>query len=687
MLQTGQILGAYRLGKLLGRGGMGTVHAGTRLGDGQPVAIKALHGGLLVGPERDTMIGRFRQEAEIGLQLRHPGIVQVLEHGEQDDLLYLIMERIEGRELRALLGEGRSQPLTRALDIILQLLNALGYAHGHGVIHRDLKPANIMLREDQSLVIMDFGIARMADLDLTHTGELLGSPAYMAPEQLRGARVDQRVDLFAAGLLLYQLLTGRRAFLADSLAALMLQLLQEEPPPPSSLNPDLPASLDGILRQALAKEPAQRFASAQTFAAALRPLQPTPSDRATLPIATPPVDAEEADQPTEHLPPPEMLLTRIADLVARCIDQHTTGADLQTLDTWLDAWITLRERSHPGETTARETAQWHSLLEGRLVPALEARIRQQAPLPGKTLPRGRGDWLELVSLFGLLRQTADPRNIPPALEAARSRIVATLGQGVFDYSGELGRQLFSEDSPTLARITPDFMRMELLELALQELGGEAEQQQFRQTLGLFANQVIGKINTVFRQALDSENPRIRADVGRLLMEAEDLMVLVECLLTWGIDPTGAAPGGAVMTGFIDNIRQVQRLLIGELVAQFETEEREAHRLGPRAFEAGQAQFIERLEQLGMLYRLAVRLQSMAPVTPLHQLGVDVHHDLANIGTILLTILETLVDPRQPLLGELLWQRLSVIAGLAEQFGWLELHQKLLLAVRDRVWAG
>ncbi len=156
------------------------------------------------------------------------------------------------------------------LAIILQILNALTYAHQHGVIHRDIKPANIMVRPDYTIVLTDFGVAHLGGSELTQVGELLGSPLYMAPEQLIGEPVDGRSDLFSTGVLLYFLLTQRKPFIADSLAALMHKILHEEPVPPSVINCALPAVFDPLLRRALAKDPARRFASAAEFAAAVR---------------------------------------------------------------------------------------------------------------------------------------------------------------------------------------------------------------------------------------------------------------------------------------------------------------------------------------------------------------------------------------------------------------------------------
>jgi serine/threonine protein kinase len=240
------------------------------IGDDQPVAIKTVRSELLTGSECDAILARFRREADIGMRLHHPRIVRVRDYGEQEGVLYLAMEFVAGQELGKLLESQPKLPLAMSLALMLQVLNALAYAHAHGVIHRDIKPANILVRPDYTIILTDFGIAHIGGSELTQTGDLLGSPLYMAPEQLRGEPVDGRADLFAAGVVLYYLLTQRKPFAADTLAALMQRVLCEEPPPPSTVNQGLPVAFDAVLRRALAKDRETRFSSALGFAAALR---------------------------------------------------------------------------------------------------------------------------------------------------------------------------------------------------------------------------------------------------------------------------------------------------------------------------------------------------------------------------------------------------------------------------------
>ncbi|MCC8999558.1 MAG: serine/threonine protein kinase [Candidatus Contendobacter sp.] len=270
MLRNGQIFGSYRIESLLGRGAMGVVYRGVDIRDDEPVAIKTVRSELLTGSECDAILARFRQEADIGMRLRHPRIVRVRDYGVQEDILYLAMEFVTGQELGKLLESKPKLPLAMSLALMLQVLNALAYAHDQGVIHRDIKPANILVRPDYTITLTDFGIAHVGGSELTQTGDVLGSPLYMAPEQLRGEPVDGRADLFAVGVVLYYLLTQRKPFSADTLAALMYRVLCEEPPPPSTVNQALPVAFDAVLRRALAKDREARFSSALDFAVALR---------------------------------------------------------------------------------------------------------------------------------------------------------------------------------------------------------------------------------------------------------------------------------------------------------------------------------------------------------------------------------------------------------------------------------
>lgn len=692
MLPAGFMLGAYRLETLLGRGAMGAVYRGVRVDDGALTAIKTIHADLLAGGERNAMQARFRQEARIGMQLRHPLIVQVYDCGEQDDLLYLTMELVEGQELGSLLTQRPALPLGMNLAIVLQVLNALAYAHQHGVVHRDIKPANVMIRQDYTIALTDFGIAHLSGSQLTQVGELLGSPLYMAPEQLRGEPVDPRTDLFSTGVLLYFLLTHHKPFMADSLAALMQKILHEEPLPPSSVNRTLPAVFDAVLQRALDKDPAQRFASAAEFATALRQARTeafnatviAPFPRSRRPIA--PLSGSGSGQAAAIVPAVEDWIEPMTALIQDCLTERATVGRLNRLAQQLVAALKLVGCAPAGddETADRRRLQrWHASLP---LTALAEQIERDAPLPGRILQEARGDWLELVRLFALLRNAGRQIGNIPELDAARDRIIEKLTDAFLNYSSVLNPLLFSVDGPQLTRLSADLMRLDVLQLALEELEADVEVRHVRQTLLLFANQVMSRINALIRQFLEGHDPLARFDVANLLVEVDELIALAERLLAGSsvIAATGQ-PGGAAMAEFIENARTLGRILADELIRQIQQEHRHTVEIGQPSFSAGQTVFVGRLRQLGLLYRFVAYWQtSHRRMETLRLLATEMHYQLEDIVDALLAALQMTADAESSIAANLLWARLTIIADLAEQFDWPELHQRVLLAARSWV---
>jgi len=264
-----ETLGRYRILGELGRGAMGVVYRAADPLLNRTVAIKTIS--MATDPqERAEYEARFYQEAKAAGGLSHPNVVTIYDIGHAGDLVYMAMELIEGEELRDLMDAGRLDAAA-ALDIAAQVTDGLAFAHSRGVIHRDIKPANIMVVRGGAVKIMDFGIARMRASDVkTQTGLLLGSPKYMAPEQLLGHRADHRCDLFSVGVVLYEMLTGVPPFAGNDLTQLMYQIVHSTPPAPSAANPRLPPILDLIVAKALAKEVDARYGDARELAADLR---------------------------------------------------------------------------------------------------------------------------------------------------------------------------------------------------------------------------------------------------------------------------------------------------------------------------------------------------------------------------------------------------------------------------------
>ena len=258
--------GDYRLLERLGKGGMASVYKAERRGEF--VALKRPLAHLLDEPQFRE---RFLREAEIGRALNHPNIIRILERGNVGSVPYFTMELLPGETLQArIAGHGAAAPRA-AVAIVVQVAEALDFAHSKGVIHRDLKPSNAMLLPDGTAKVMDFGIARARRFEgMTATDAFLGTPDYVAPETIDGRGTEARSDLYALGLILFELLTGRRTFTGETSFAILKKHSSEEPPAPSSLQKAVPGELDAIVRRLLRKNPEERPASAEVLVVALR---------------------------------------------------------------------------------------------------------------------------------------------------------------------------------------------------------------------------------------------------------------------------------------------------------------------------------------------------------------------------------------------------------------------------------
>jgi len=279
---TGATLGNYRVLSPVGRGGMAVVYKGYQPALDRYVAIKVM--GHAVAEDK-TFLERFQREAAAVARLRHQNLVQMLDFGVQGDLSYMVMEYIDGETLKERLtrvhAQGARLPLPEVARIIGDMAAALDYAHAYGIVHRDVKPANIMLRREERLaqltgaipftaVLTDFGVARMLEgVQLTGDGAAIGTPDYMAPEQAQGQPATAAADIYALGVVLYEMLTGALPFTADSPLAVLLKHMQSQPPRLRSVAPELPPDLEFVLMRALAKAPTARFATAGELAAAL----------------------------------------------------------------------------------------------------------------------------------------------------------------------------------------------------------------------------------------------------------------------------------------------------------------------------------------------------------------------------------------------------------------------------------
>ncbi len=257
-----RLLSRYEVLEEIGRGNMGVVYKAKDPAIDRTVAVKIVRLGFSLDDERrGAFIERFRREAQIAGRLTHPHIVAVHDVGVGDEP-FIVMEYFQGQSLSRLLGK-RLFDLEETRLIVRQLASALGYAHRLGVVHRDVKPANVLYAPGPLIKLVDFGIAKIDAPELTATGEVIGTPTYMSPEIFSGDPVDGRSDLFSLGVILYQLLTGLGPFEADAVSRTIYRILHEEPKRPSSIRPELPSDWDYVCNKLLAKDPAERYGSAE----------------------------------------------------------------------------------------------------------------------------------------------------------------------------------------------------------------------------------------------------------------------------------------------------------------------------------------------------------------------------------------------------------------------------------------
>jgi eukaryotic-like serine/threonine-protein kinase len=280
--------GRYRILRKLGAGGMANVYLAEDEELGRRVAIKILN-------ERyandELFIERFRREAKSAAALSHPNIVSIYDRGQAEDTYYIAMEVIEGRSLKELILTRGPLPVGHAIAYTLEILEALRFAHRHGIIHRDVKPHNILIGE--RLKVTDFGIARAGASQMTEAGSIMGTAQYLSPEQARGAPVTASSDLYSVGIVLYEMLTGKVPFSGDSAIEIAMKHLNEPPRPPSKIRPEISEELDQVVLRALAKAPEDRYQSAEEFAEDLHrveaglPISPETSEAATALLAVP----------------------------------------------------------------------------------------------------------------------------------------------------------------------------------------------------------------------------------------------------------------------------------------------------------------------------------------------------------------------------------------------------------------
>ena len=270
IFEAGATLDHYRLGAIVAQSGRSTLYRATDVRDGKQVLLKIPHVEMETDP---VLLERFKREEEIGQHFHHPGIVKIFDGGDRSRL-YMVMEWVDGRPLRAILKEQATHgepklPIVRAVKITLGICNALDYLHKHGVVHRDLEPKNVMVDDEDHVKLIDFGSAMKEDarrLTFAGSSPVLGTPAYISPEQVKGQRGDQRSDIYAVGVMLYEMLTGQPPFTGSNPLTVMNERLLNDAKPARQLNPEISPQLQEILFRALERDPHNRYATAGEMA-------------------------------------------------------------------------------------------------------------------------------------------------------------------------------------------------------------------------------------------------------------------------------------------------------------------------------------------------------------------------------------------------------------------------------------
>jgi serine/threonine-protein kinase len=362
-MNTVRSIGRYRIEALLGTGAMGEVYRAHDPAIDRLVAIKVVRPELVAGSGGEQLLERFRREARAAGRRSHPNIVAIWDFGDDNGTPFLVMELVEGQSLDQIVKSFGSLEPRRSVAIIIQVLSALGFAHGNGIVHRDIKPSNIMILPGDQVKVADFGIARLDASEFTIVGDLLGTPAYMAPEQLSGGPIDHRTDLFATGVILFEMLTGVKPFRGKSITEVISLMEKRGPEDIRALNPAVPEAMKHVIGKSVAFDPAQRYADAAAFSRAVADAMPA-------------------------LPGEPQLATNAAQTAS---GEASFSADL------------LRE-------TERDLAAF---------------IGPMASIAVKRAVRGASDLLGLYELLG--RQVANPKDRAEFLARGRQRAFAVLG--------------------------------------------------------------------------------------------------------------------------------------------------------------------------------------------------------------------------------------------------------------------
>ena len=385
-MNTVRSIGRYRIEALLGTGAMGEVYRAHDPAIDRLVAIKVVRPELVAGSGGEQLLERFRREARAAGRRFHPNIIAIWDFGDDNGTPFLVMELVEGQSLDQLIKSSGPLPQDRSVGIITQVLSALGFAHANGIVHRDIKPSNIMVLPGDQVKVADFGIARLEASEFTIVGDLLGTPAYMAPEQLSGGSIDHRTDLFATGVILFEMLTGVKPFRGKSITEIISFMEKRGPEDIRALNPAVPEAMKHVIGKSVAFDPAQRYADAAAFSKAVADAMPGPS-----------------------IPRPSM--------PGRPGEPHLSGSAISGAQAQLatNAALTTSGEASFSAELLRETER-----------DLATFIGPMAAIAVKRAVRNASDLLGLYELLG--KQVANPKDRAEFLARGRQRAAAGLGR-------------------------------------------------------------------------------------------------------------------------------------------------------------------------------------------------------------------------------------------------------------------
>jgi eukaryotic-like serine/threonine-protein kinase len=642
-------IGPYHIEGVLGRGAMSTVYRGVHSRDGSIAAVKVLRTDILAG---QATINRFRREAELGQSLDHPRIVRVFDFGEYKGDPYLAMELLVGKSLADLLQGPKLQPV-HAAHLVTEILDALGYIHSQGIIHRDVKPGNVIVRGDGHVSLADFGIARVSGSEMTQLGDMLGTPAYMAPEQLTGEVVDSRADLFAAGVVLYALITRRRPF-SGTVATVMNAILHDHPLPPSRIDHRLPPAIDRIVATSLEKSPDRRYQTASEFAAALRRVIPDLArierDDAAPGQSTVSRDGG-ANQGAERIARP----ADVPAMLAAAYD-HMTSGDLE------------EDAVSPIERAEAAWSRWEPSAKDALGAMIERwpgdlAVLGDAVVSGAPVPRAsslpRSDWMAVVRLTAVNLKLANRMGQSRLIRTHHRRLCDELVEPFIVYIDTAGSMLSADDNPDLSRLSMDLLRLDVLEMALEVLSASAELRVVRKTRVLVAMQAMRKVNETVAAYTETGDMLARFDVALIMSEVEELIAIASRLTDDSAIPAGRQlreKSEGVIRGFISGADKLAAMTIDELK---ETDAAADARV-----------FAAKLGQVQALYHFATRLPGENHRALMSRFADAVHGQVDGLARHLITLPDTM-------------DALSALYDMAHGLGWNELAQPILRHLKSR----